>query len=249
MLQGSVPEPRRPNLTPNPGRRWPRANTGRSGPGGAGCILRKSLAHETGTYFAVGQPMPGVQLSVPSSSSSLSSRRSSAATSPSTTHALPITLRVGHAFPQHAMLAGYACFLRGVQLSKPREGEVLARIAAPLTFQVRLRAQHKALAIACTCHASSDPREACEHAWAALLALDGANELRELRMSAEPLRVELTATPASTAENLAETSKPTGPSLKKTKLQKAQATSQPPTATPRKSPGKRQASASRKVPR
>jgi hypothetical protein len=191
--------------------------------------------------------MPGAQLSVSSFSSS--SRRSAAASAPSVLHALPLASRAGHAFRQRAMLAGYACFLRGVEISASREGEVVARIAAPVVVEVRLRAQHEALTIACTCHASSEPREPCEHGWAALLAIDGANELRELRTSAATLRVELADIPASSREKSACVAKPPGPTLKKAKLVKAPAARRPASAKPRTIPSKQRASASRKTPR
>ncbi len=100
-------------------------------------------------------------------------------TAPPSTQA--IAGRAGHAFTPQAMMQGFACHARGVELAASAPARVHARVRSKRVHDVHLRAEDGRLIIACTCPARSLGLDFCEHAWAALLEVDRANALSDLR--------------------------------------------------------------------
>ena len=108
---------------------------------------------------------------------------------------LAIAGRAGHAFTPEAMLQGFACHARGVELAASGPSRVHARVRSKRVHDVLLRAEDGRLAIACTCPARSLGIDFCKHAWAALLEVDRADALADLRHGRGPLVLEV-AVPA-----------------------------------------------------
>ncbi|MBX3199716.1 MAG: SWIM zinc finger family protein [Labilithrix sp.] len=112
--------------------------------------------------------------------------------------------RAGHAFAPHAMVQGFACHARGVELVASGTTRVHARVRSKRTHDVHLRAEGGRLLVACTCPARSFGLDVCKHAWAALLEVDRQETLTALRGARGPLAVEaaphLPAAAATTRE-------------------------------------------------
>jgi hypothetical protein len=109
---------------------------------------------------------------------------------PSPTSALSIAGRAGHAFTPQAMLQGFVCQTRGVELVASGPSRVHARVRSKRVHDVHLRAEHGKLLVACSCPARSFGIDVCKHAWAALLEVDRQDALADLRKSRGPLIVE-----------------------------------------------------------
>ncbi len=131
---------------------------------------------------------------------------------------LAIAGRAGHAFTPHAMMQGFVCHARGVELAAAGPARVHARVRSKRVHDVLLRADHGRLTIACTCPARSLGLDFCKHAWAALLEVDRQDALGELRSSFGPLAVDV-AVPA--VESVVEETKSPPPSDEKKKESKA----------------------------
>lgn len=112
--------------------------------------------------------------------------------------AASITDRAGHAFTARAMLDGFACHARGVELSSSSATRVQARVRSKRTHDVELRAEHGALLVGCSCPARSLGLEVCKHAWAVLLEVDRQGGLDALRGARDLLRV--SASPLETRD-------------------------------------------------
>ncbi len=109
---------------------------------------------------------------------------------PSPTSALSIAGRAGHAFTPQAMLQGFVCHARGVELAASGPSRVHARVRSKRVHDVHLRAEKGKLLVACSCPARSFGIDVCKHAWAALLEVDRQDALADLRKSRGPLVVE-----------------------------------------------------------
>ena len=113
--------------------------------------------------------------------------------------------RAGHAFTPQAMLQGFACHARGVELTLSTS-RAHARIRSKRTHDVHLRADRGRLLVACSCPARSLGLEVCKHTWAALLEVDRQQGLTDLRRSRGLLSVE--AVPMEDASNPTEPARP-----------------------------------------
>lgn len=111
------------------------------------------------------------------------------ATSPSPL-SISVAGRAGHAFEPHAMLQGFACHARGVELTYSTSTHVRARVRSKRMHDVELRSDHGRLVIACSCPARSLGLEVCKHAWAALLEVDRQGGLDDLRWTRGALVVD-----------------------------------------------------------
>lgn len=89
--------------------------------------------------------------------------------------------RVGHAFAPPAMLKGFECHTRGVELLDSAPDHVVARVRGPRAQDVDLRVTSGRLVIKCTCPSDSMTPDPCRHAWAALLEIDRQGLLDDLR--------------------------------------------------------------------
>jgi hypothetical protein len=107
---------------------------------------------------------------------------------------LAIAGRAGHAFTPQAMMQGYLCHSRGVELAAAGPSRVHARVRSKRVHDVLLRAEHGRLSIGCTCPARSLGLDFCKHAWAALLEVDRQDMLSDLRTTRGPLVVEASPT-------------------------------------------------------
>ena len=116
---------------------------------------------------------------------------------PAPTSSLSIAGRAGHAFTPHAMIEGFACHARGVELAACGPSRVHARVRSKRVHDVHLRADRGKLAVACTCPARSLGLDVCKHVWAALLEVDRNDGLTDLRGSRGPLVVEPAPSPPS----------------------------------------------------
>ncbi|MBX3264364.1 MAG: SWIM zinc finger family protein [Labilithrix sp.] len=101
-----------------------------------------------------------------------------------------IARRAGHAFAPHAIVQGFACHARGVELTTSGSTRVHARVRSKRTHDVHLRAEGGRLVVACTCPSRSFGVDACKHAWAALLEVDRRDALADLRGTRGALVVE-----------------------------------------------------------
>jgi hypothetical protein len=118
---------------------------------------------------------------------------------------LSIAGRAGHAFTAPAMMQGFVCHARGVELVSNSHARVHARVRSKRTHDVLLRAEDGRLSIGCTCVARTYGLDFCKHAWAALLEVDRQDGLGDLRRTRGPLRVDVAppapdASPAKSAE-------------------------------------------------
>lgn len=104
---------------------------------------------------------------------------------------LAIAGRAGHAFTPHAMMQGFVCHARGVELTASGAARVHARVRSKRVHDVLLRAERGRLSIACTCPARTYGLDFCKHAWAALLEIDRQDALGDLRTTRGPLVVEV----------------------------------------------------------
>lgn len=111
--------------------------------------------------------------------------------------AVSVAGRAGHAFTPNAMLKGFECHKRGVELDDPKKDRVRAHVRSQKPYDVDLRiTNNNRLVIQCTCPAESMTPDPCKHAWAALLEIDRQGAFAELREKRGPLKVEtLAATP------------------------------------------------------
>ena len=116
---------------------------------------------------------------------------------PAPTSALSIAGRAGHAFTPQAMLQGFVCHARGVELTASGPARVHARVRSKRMHDVHLRAEQGRLLVACSCPARSFGLDVCKHAWAALLEVDRQDALADLRKSRGPLVVEPAPPPPS----------------------------------------------------
>jgi hypothetical protein len=115
---------------------------------------------------------------------------------PTPTSSLSIAGRAGHAFTPHAMMQGFACHARGVELPTSGPSRVHARVRSKRVHDVHLRAERGKLVVACSSPARSFGLEVCKHVWAALLEVDRHDGLADLRGSRGPLVVEPAPAPA-----------------------------------------------------
>ena len=122
---------------------------------------------------------------------------SSPSPSPCPPSALSIAGRAGHAFTPHAMMQGFTCHARGVELAASTPGRAHARVRSKRLHDVLLRVEDGRLVVACTCPARSFGLDVCKHAWAALLEVDRQDGLSDLRKTRGPLVV--VAAPLPTA--------------------------------------------------
>jgi hypothetical protein len=131
---------------------------------------------------------------------------------------LSIAGRAGHAFIAPAMMEGFVCHARGVELVSCGATRVHARVRSKRTHDVLLKAEQGRLSIACTCPARTYGLDFCKHAWAALLEVDRQEGLSDLRRTRGPLAVDAAppapsgvgAPPASSgADEAIETKPPT----------------------------------------
>jgi len=107
--------------------------------------------------------------------------------------AISVAGRAGPAFTTHAMMQGFACHSRGVELLVSAAARVHARVRSKRIHDVWLRAERGRLIIACSCPARSLGLDVCKHAWAALLEVDRQVALSDLRAARGALVVEATA--------------------------------------------------------
>jgi len=114
---------------------------------------------------------------------------------PAPISSLSIAGRAGHAFTPHAMMEGFACHARGVELPSSGPARVHARVRSKRVHDVHLRAERGQLVVACSCPARSLGLDVCKHVWAALLEVDRHNALGDLRTARGPLVVEPSALP------------------------------------------------------
>lgn len=105
--------------------------------------------------------------------------------------------RVGHAFAPPAMLKGFECHTRGVELLDSAADHVVARVRGPRVQDVDLRVASGRLVIKCTCPSDSMTPDPCRHAWAALLEIDRQGLLDDLRTKRGHASVERVATAAA----------------------------------------------------
>ena len=126
---------------------------------------------------------------------------------PVPTSSLSIAGRAGHAFTPHAMMQGFACHARGVELPASGPSRVHARVRSKRVHDVHLRAERGKLLVACSCPARSFGLDVCKHVWAALLEVDRHDGLADLRGSRGALVVEPVPAPArpSSGESTPET--------------------------------------------
>lgn len=109
--------------------------------------------------------------------------------------------RAGHAFTPHAMLQGFSCHAKGVELAAVSSTRVTARVRSKRLYEVTLRVAADRLVVACSCPARSLGLDVCKHAWAALLEIDRQGALPHLRDSRSALRISAeTIDPKSVAE-------------------------------------------------
>jgi len=108
---------------------------------------------------------------------------------PSPTSALSIAGRAGHAFTPQAMLQGFVCHARGVELPASGPARVHARVRSKRTHDVHLRAEQGRLVVACSCPARSFGLDVCKHVWAALLEVDRHDALGDLRKARGPITI------------------------------------------------------------
>jgi hypothetical protein len=113
----------------------------------------------------------------------------SSASAASTTHAISLAQRVGHAFPPHTIVQGFACHAQGVDLDHVDRRSARARVRGDKSREIELRATDGQLVIGCTCPARSFGVDACVHAWAVLLEIDRTGGLEELRSERSPIAV------------------------------------------------------------
>lgn len=125
----------------------------------------------------------------------------------SVTSTLSIAGRAGHASTPSAMLDGFACHARGVELASSEPLRVHARVRSKRVHDVHLRAEHGRLVVACTCPARSLGLVVCKHVWAALLEIDRHGGLSDLRRTRGPLVVEPREPPSEAARSK-ETTRP-----------------------------------------
>ncbi|MBS2016191.1 MAG: hypothetical protein JST00_25135 [Deltaproteobacteria bacterium] len=100
--------------------------------------------------------------------------------------------RIGRAFPQRALLLGIEWFRSGgVEVESLTDDAVSAAVKGKRTQRVRLAtdAAGRALATACSCHASSLGAAVCSHVWALVLEVDRRGALASLRTSHGAARV------------------------------------------------------------
>lgn len=109
---------------------------------------------------------------------------------PRTNSTLSVASRAGHAFTPQAMLQGFLCHARGVELCASGPACVHARVGSKRVYDVHLRAENGRLVIACTCCSHSSGIEVCKHAWASLLEVDRQDALGDLRNARGALVVE-----------------------------------------------------------
>lgn len=102
---------------------------------------------------------------------------------------LSIAGRAGHAFTPPAMMQGFACHARGVELVSCGAARVHARVRSKRVHDVLLRVEQGRLSIACTCPARTYGLDFCKHSWAALLEVDRRDGLSDLRRTRGPLAV------------------------------------------------------------
>ncbi len=122
---------------------------------------------------------------------------SSLSPSPCPPSALSIAGRAGHAFTPHAMMQGFTCHARGVELAASDPGRAHARVRSKRLHDVLLRVEDGRLVVACTCPARSFGLDVCKHAWAALLEVDRQDGLSALRKTRGPLVVVAAPLPAA----------------------------------------------------
>lgn len=108
---------------------------------------------------------------------------------------LSIAGRAGHAFTAHAMMEGFACHARGVEMPAAGPARVHARVRSKRVHDVHLRAEKGRLLVSCSCPARSFGLEVCKHVWAALLEVDRHDALGELRTTRGLLVVEASPLP------------------------------------------------------
>lgn len=125
---------------------------------------------------------------------------SSLSPSPCPPSALSIAGRAGHAFTPHAMMQGFTCHARGVELAASAPARAHARVRSKRLHDVLLRVEDGRLVVACTCPARSFGLDVCKHAWAALLEVDRQDGLSALRKTRGPLVVVAAPFAAATAE-------------------------------------------------
>ncbi|MBX3229931.1 MAG: SWIM zinc finger family protein [Labilithrix sp.] len=106
--------------------------------------------------------------------------------------AVSVAGRVGHAFAPPAMLKGFECHTRGVELLDTSRDHVRARVRGPRPQEVDLTVDRGRLLIKCTCPSESMTPDPCRHAWAALLEIDRQGLLDDLREKRGPARVDTT---------------------------------------------------------
>lgn len=124
-------------------------------------------------------------------------------TSSSPLSVLAIAGRAGHAFTPQAMMQGFACHAKGVELVAAGDARVHARVRSKRIHDVLLRAEEGRLVVACTCPARSLGIDFCKHAWAALLEIDRQDALAALRCSNGPLQVDIATPPPATKKTSA----------------------------------------------
>jgi len=127
--------------------------------------------------------------------------------------------RVGHAFAPPAMLKGFECHARGVELLDTATDHVVARVRGPRPQDVDLRVASGRLVIKCTCPSDSMTPDPCRHAWAALLEIDKQGLLDDLRTKRGPAPVERVAAAAAPAPPPANKKKKAAAKKKKKKQQ------------------------------
>lgn len=108
--------------------------------------------------------------------------------------------RAGHAFTPQAMLKGFECHKRGVELEDPKKDRVLAHVKAPKAYDVDLRIANGRLLIQCTCPSEAMTPAPCKHAWAALLEVDRQGAFDELRERRGHLKVQTLGATTSSAQ-------------------------------------------------
>ena len=108
---------------------------------------------------------------------------------------LSIAGRAGHAFTPHAMMEGFACHARGVELPAAGPARVHARVRSKRVHDVHLHAEKGRLLVSCTCPARSFGLDVCKHVWAALLEVDRHDALGDLRTARGLLVVEASPLP------------------------------------------------------
>ena len=123
---------------------------------------------------------------------------SSSSPSPCPPSALSIAGRAGRAFTPHAMMQGFTCHARGVELAASTPGRPHARVRSKRLHDVLLRVDDGRLGGPCTCPARSFGLDVCKHAWAALLEVDRQDGLSDLRKTRGPLVVVAAPLPTAT---------------------------------------------------